>query len=245
MKLDFSRSSKAKFCTYVLLDHTKKVHTKINNIEFEYEPFYVGCGMKTRPRSSIREAIKLQPDSEKSERIMNIVTHDIVNDKFTFTNPPIIRIAGFFKTKKEALYLETMLLNIIPKGLLTNSLFPYLTKDKIIEYDSPELFYGYHINKLKMRIFDEMDNGNYAFTTKTMPQYADQLIKNSTMYFKQLHEWDTREALMYCGYDPDIGDMIEEYHELVDENRFLYRENSKVNIYNFKQKSIVNFSILK
>jgi len=110
---------------YLLLDSTKRDKYIFGPLEFNYEPFYVGCGKIGRYRKSMALGRQLDKYTFKVERMKEIIS------KGGSIRPQIV---NRFYTRKKAMLVEKKLMNLIPRGYLTNSLL-HFCKIPLLEED--------------------------------------------------------------------------------------------------------------
>jgi len=123
---------------YVLCDGTKPGDFKFGLLQFSWEPFYVGHGIRKRSRKSCwvpYEHLRC-PTNFKEKRIREIALKK---------GHIYMEIIDYYQTKKKASVVERKLMNTIPKKYLTNMLRHYCTLN-LHKEDC-----GYHILVTKMR----------------------------------------------------------------------------------------------
>ncbi len=105
---------------YVYCDPRRIYRQKHLGFQFEFEPFYIGCGINNRIRDHLMEAISTQKSSTKLDRIRELL--------FDGFNPIIIKISESM-IRSEALNLERQfvreigtlyIIKNVPFGPLTN-----------------------------------------------------------------------------------------------------------------------------
>ena len=99
---------------YVLTDGTKPGDYNYGPLFFGYEPFYVGHGEIGRHRKSMGVGRQLDKYCFKTQRMIEIIS------KGGSIRPKIV---GYFYTKTKAALVEKKLMNLIPRNILTNSLY--------------------------------------------------------------------------------------------------------------------------
>ena len=126
-----------RYVVYVLMDSLKCDKFQFGELQFNYEPFYVGCGMNNRPKISAALARQLGDYTAKVDRMKRIVAAGGVVRT---------QIVGRFSTKKKAELVEKKLMNLIPHNFLTNGSYNFCEIPLVKEdyncmsiHDSPEL----------------------------------------------------------------------------------------------------------
>ena len=126
-----------RYVVYVLMDSLKCDKYQFDQLQFNYEPFYVGCGKNIRPRESAALGRQLGEYTAKVDRMKRIVAAGGVVR---------IQIVGRFSTKKKAELVEKKLMNLIPHNFLTNGVYHFCELPLVEEdyncmssHDSPDL----------------------------------------------------------------------------------------------------------
>jgi len=101
MKVSVEKMVKENFYTYIYLDLRKLGNFKYGNLEFDYEPFYVGKGSNQRIFVHLE---RKDGETRKSRIIKNLLTLEVL---------PIMGIIEIFSDEKEAFLNESFLIKTI------------------------------------------------------------------------------------------------------------------------------------
>lgn len=105
-----------KYYVYAYLDPRKPGNYVYNDILFEYEPFYVGCGCGSRINSHLHEATRFNKNSVKLNKIRKLIGLNM---------PPIIVKLRDNLCREDSRLFEMQLISVIGRidlktGTLTN-----------------------------------------------------------------------------------------------------------------------------
>ncbi len=194
-------NNKEDYYVYVYLDPTKPGNYKYSDVEFSYQPFYVGKGRLNRAYSHLKNCLN---ENNKENKLFYDYLRNLLNNGYE----PVIVKQHYGLNEQAAFELEKKLITDIGK-ISTNT--GSLTKTKLLNQAEKEVFYNHKILKIEQIQNDEVycptieGLGNFVIYApdKNSKLFSGVVVKNCPD-FQFRFSWEDRAQQALYGGPPKV-----------------------------------------